>query len=124
METERKTMTIEEAIDQATKHVINGIEMVTIHDVNIMYLTDGFQYKIDLTRRFSRTTILKFSNCIISGDNFNAPDRITLLFGDIHVVFEYCKFPRGFVITTRLGKLEFVKCESKYDIRLTCTGNN
>lgn len=122
METERKTMTIEEAIDQATKHVINGIEMVTICDVNIMYLTDGFQYKIDLARRFSRTTILKFSNCVISGDDANAPDRITLLFGDIHVVFEYCKFPRGFVITTRSGKLEFVKCESKYDIRLTCTG--
>lgn len=46
METERKTMTIEEAIDQVTKHVINGIEMVTIRDVNIMCFGYSWLYYI------------------------------------------------------------------------------
>lgn len=122
MEAERKMMTIEEAIDKADKHVINGIEIVTVRDMDIVHSTDHFRNKIDLTHRFSGTTILKFSNCVISSNAVDSVGKVTLLFGDIHVVFDNCKFPYGFIISTKLGKLEFVKCESKYTMRLTCSG--
>lgn len=118
METERKTMTIEEAIDKADKHVINGIEMVTVRDMDIIYSTDHFQNKIDLTHRFSGPVILRFSNCVIWS---NSAGKVTPLFGDIHIVFDYCKFPQGFIIAAGRGKMEFVKCESKY-MRLNCIG--
>ena len=122
METERKTMTIEEAIDKADKHVINGMEIVTVHDMDIVHSADHFQNKVDLTRRFSGAAILRFSNCVISSNAVDAVGKVTLLFGDIHVVFDNCKFPRGFIIVAGRGKVEFVKCESKYDMRLTSSG--
>lgn len=122
METERKTMTIEEAIDKADRHVINGVEVVTVHDVNIVHSIERFPYKVDLTRRFSGATVLRFSNCVISDNDAKALAKVTLLFGDIHVVFDDCKFPDGFMIDTGRGKLEFVRCESKFNIRITCNG--
>ena len=122
MEAERKTMTIEEAIDKADRHITNGAEVVTVHDVNIVHSIECFPFTVDLSRRFSRNTILRFSNCVISGNDTKALFKVTLVFGDIHIVFGNCKFPHGFMIDTGRGKLEFVKCESKYDMRLTCNG--